>query len=359
LNACNKKQIEDKTFPLKITKEIENNIDILAKEQPLFARIADNDHIYPYILQNQDNNCEVLKMTHDLEIKETYIIKRGAGPGEAMNPRIYGGDGQSILVYDLAGFKYIELDGSFNLIDEYRLNNLGVPLYSGAWYVPKQRLVLDGFSSYIDFYKGADQIYILNITNGKDKGIKTSKIYDTSKKLHTGNKKRIVGNPVHFGYFFDHIYVLDKREYRIIKMDIAGEVMRKKKIPFEPRTFSPGNRETWVEQFDGKEWVERFDYPEELWPACWMIPIHGGIAVGRCLTYDPNEKGPITADYFDPDLNGLGKITLPYFEAWNHPAHGQVRADMFVLYKNNKLYISEDQEGESRITRWEVRVEKN
>lgn len=142
-------------------------------------------------------------------------------------------------------------------------------------------------------------------------------------------------------------------------MDINGSVLKEKKIPFKSRNLSTEDRKKWIGQVFEKEWTKKFDYPEKLMPVSWMLAIAGGIAVAHCQNYDLDEKGPIPADFFDPDLNYLGKITLPYFWAWNLPGHGQAALGYHVLYKNGKLYYSEDREGEYWITRWNVKIEKN
>jgi hypothetical protein len=170
----------------------------------------------------------------------------------------------------------------------------------------------------------------------------------------------IVARPVHFGYFFDHIYILEKKDYRIIKMDIAGKVLIEKKILFKSKSFPQSLRKDWIEKFyRDPKWTKQFDYPAELWPACWIMDVGEGIAVGRCENYDPEDKGPITADYFDPNLNYLGKIKLPYFYTWNHPSSGKASLNRCFFCKDNKLYSLEARDEENWIIRWRIEIEKN
>ena len=143
-------------------------------------------------------------------------------------------------------------------------------------------------------------------------------------------------------------------------MDIEGNVLTVKKIRFKTKSFPTSLREKWIEKFyRGPKRIKDFDYPGKLWPACWIIDIGGGIAVGRCEDYDPENKGPITADFYDVNLNYLGKIGIPYFFAWNHPATGQASVNYFLFYKDGKLYSTVERDEENWIIRWRVENEKN
>ena len=350
--ACNKAtkgnsnalELHNRPYPLTLHKEKEYRFDLITKEGPFIGDTDDKDHIYAYFLQNQDNNCQVFKMNTDLEVEGTYIIRRAAGPGEAQNPRIYGGDsGGFIIVWDAPAHKYIKFDTNFRLIDEYRLNKqMGTFMYSGATYITRENMILDGFLQYDNYYDGFLRIFTLKIT--PDKKIKTVKLWETFKKTHRkDNDKYICGDPLNFGYYFDFIYILEKPHYRLIKMDLSGKIIKDIRISFKERTFPRDLRKEWIDTFclDDEYCKRRFDLPEDLWPAVWLIQVGDGIAVARTDSYAPGPKRPIPADYFDRDLNYLGKIELPYFEFWNHPNTGQYHAFIKFLTKNGKLYFLE------------------
>ncbi len=93
--------------------------------------------------------------------------------------------------------------------------------------------------------------------------------------------------------------------------------------------------------------------PEYVAPANWILELGEGIAVGRMEDYNPERKEWIDADYFDKDLNFLGKIKLPWFYWWNFP--GEFRAD-FLFYSNgNKLYFIQTRETPTDEESWLVR----
>jgi len=373
-NSCNSGEnkkgkaeaLEEKVFPLVFAKEREKQIDIIVKDPILFARINDPDHIYIYTIWNQDKNCEVFKLSNDLEIKKRYIINNGIGPGEARNPRICGGDAHSVIFYDIAGHKFMKFDSSFKLIAEYKEKKYLGESIAGNEYLAEQQMMVGGFKQMIKFSKTPELLFEFHFRIYARKFIidrnmiEETKLFETPYNEHWMKNKKPIFMPVSFVYFFNHIYVLDKREYRIIKMDIEGNVVKEKKFAFKSRTFSKSDREKWVETFFSKRQAKEFDFPEKLFPACWLMPIADGIAVGKCENYDPDDTGPVSADYFDPELNYLGKITIPYFRAWNNPHQGQDEAYNRFLHRKGKLYsIQWNDDDEYTITAWKVQIEEN
>ncbi len=354
-SSCSRETSLDsgRVYPLKIEKARDYRFKIVSKDGPFFGKIEDDDHLYVYFLSNRNNDCEILKIDENrLEVVDRYVVQKGVGPGEVQNPRIYGGNDRSVIIYDAPAFKYIEFDPRFHFRREYRLANLGVFLYSGGRYVPEDRLVVDGFYRFLNYYRSLTRIYSLKLEeNGKTRG---TVLFETPWVKNRKNRKTVAAQPIHFGCFFDHLYILDKRQYRLVKMSVDGKVIKKIKIAFEPKRFSEGQRKRWVERFYGSKRVKNMDYPERLWPAAWMLPIGGGIAVARCENYDPDVAGPIPADYFDPDLNYLGQITLPYVKYWNDPGVGQVLAHNNYFFKNGKLYTLEERGEAYWLVQWRV-----
>lgn len=359
--------LEEVNFPLVLHKEYEQKIDMISKGPPAFIDIDDPDHIYIYFLQNADNNCEIFKMSNGLEIKQRYIIKRGIGPGEARNPRIHGGDLQSIVTFDLSGHKILEFDSNFKLIAEYKPE---APItgynYSGGKYIAASRLVIDSFSPINSFskispgemiFKRDFRLYSRQLIPGKIPP-KDNIIYEMPFRNHWKDDRiPAFTRPFVFNFFFGHIYLLDKKGYRIAKMDKNGNTLKSKKFSFKSGTFSKSDVERWEDQFYGRD--KSCYYPTELYPACWLLQVAGGIAVGKCENYDLEDKRPISADYFDPDLNYLGKITIPWFWAWNQPHQGPVEADHRFLNRNGKLYFIQWKDDDYKIVVWKVNIEKD
>ena len=352
--------IDNHIYPLHFIKDKEYKFSVISKVPPIISNLEDKEELLIYFLINENKDCEILRMTSDFIVRNRFIIKYGVGPGEALNPRIYGGDHKAVIVYDAPSYKFIKYDYDFKLIDEYRVKDLGTILYSGSRYVPKYKFVLDGFDKFINYYETTYSIYIRKFISNKT--IKDKKIYMTPvcKNALKENKKMLLVRPIHFGFFYDHIYILDKNDYRIIKMDIEGNILINKKIRYKAQYIPEQLRKKWIEKFyRDPKYTEKFDYPEKLLPACWIIAIKGGIAVGRCENYDIDDKNTITADYYDSNLNYLGKISLPYFFAWNQPSAGQDSLNRCIFSRDDKLFSIEERDEENWIIRWSIKVEKN
>lgn len=337
--------LAEKHFPLALVKEKEYRFDIVSRGGPILAKVDDRDHVYAYFLENLNGNCEVIKMSTDLEVKNRFEIRSGVGPGEAQNPRIYGGNEQSIIVYDPPHEKFIRYDADFKLVDEFRIGkDMGTFLYSGGRYDSRRNFVLDGFSQNMDYYDIFIRIFKFELPGPAGGTVKNNLLFETSHRLRRkSNRKLMLGRAVNFGYYFDHIYVMDKRVYRLMKMDTRGHILVDKKIRFESRNFSASLRKKWIKDYyyNYDIGLRRFDFQDDLWTASWMIRLGDGIAVCRVRTYDPAAKGPVTADYFDGDLNYRGQVTLPYFYFWNHPDTGQSVADARFHSRDGKLYFVE------------------
>ena len=343
-----------------LKKEKEYRFDVTTKGGPLIGKVDDPENLYVYFLQNRDNNCEIVKFSTDLELKEKYYIPRAAGPGEAQNPRIYGGTRDFIIVWDAPGYKYIKLDANFKLMDEYRLTkDLGTFLYSGAHYVKEQNCVFDGFSRFINYYDKVVRIYRMEFPTGREKKVREKKLFDsTYLGYRKDNERHIIMKPVDFGWFFGHLYILDKRQYRLIKMDPGGKILKEIKIFFKSKSFAASLRKEWTyKYYPNDEFMQRkSDLPDKLLPANWLMQVGDGIAVGRMENYDPVEQDTIPADYFDPDLNYLGQVELPYFYFWNHPSEGNHQAEIKFYSLGGKLYFAETRDDDEYwIVRYEIR----
>ncbi len=343
INCKSKEKINEKVLDLnnnfislKLVEEKSIKLDVVTKDMPGIAKI-DDDFIYITFL-NLDKNMEIWKYNDNLEFQDKFILKYGHGPGEVINPRIYGGGLNNILIYDPPSYKYNLYDKNFKFIKQYRLSDLGTFLYYGYKYIPEHNCILDAFYTYVSKsktgMKAVIKIYLISLLKEKTKNKEIFNI--TIDKFK--NYKSIVAYPVHFTYFDKYIYILNTKEYKIYKMDIKGKLIKNIKVKFKGKRFTENEIEKWIESHYGSKYKNRFLYPEELWPACWIMPLGKGIAVGRRKDYNTNRNEPIIVDYFDKDLNFIGKIKLSYFKYWNDPNGGQQFADILFNCKGDIIY---------------------
>ena len=69
----------------------------------------------------------------------------------------------------------------------------------------------------LDFFKGFTSIYALELA--PQKNTEKRKLFEVESMKRRRDRTVIGGRSIHFGYFYNHLYVLNKREYIIVKMD--------------------------------------------------------------------------------------------------------------------------------------------
>lgn len=318
-----------KTYTLKLTQTKRMKIDTISRGAPMFLDIGNRNEndIYLYLDSGQDKKKTILKITPGLEITGQYSLPGGRGPGELLNPRCYGGENNSVLFYDIGQHKYSVYTAAFQFIREFKISG-EAQFYDGGYrYFPAKQLILDGRNEMISAGKNRLEFMAKIRTRQLDGERLTNNktVFQTNYNTKNDKGKHILGKPVDFGFFFEHIYILDKRQYRLIKMNLHGETLKRITVKFPQKTFSQSERKQWLSQSrKNARILNRITYPETLWPAMGLVPIGNGIAVTRCKNYDPSITGPISADYFDQDLKYLGEITIPYIPYWNHPTYGHL-----------------------------------
>jgi len=358
--ACRQEAYKKLAIPLSLNKEREFRLDSVVMGEPSLARTDDPDTLYVSSRGKTGDKYEVYRLGPDLEVRGKYTIRRGQGPGESLSPRIYGGDELSILVYDLPGNRFIEFDRDFKPIKEIRTKNRGIvlPNAHGYRYIAGKRLVIDGYYQLSGFYRRIVHLYSLKLTD--QIFTEDTPIFKMDYSWRKSENNKIIwAFPLHFVYSNNHVYILDKQEYRLEKIDLNGKVLVDKRIPFTSRSVDKDTRKRWIEaEFpNDPRTLQSYDYPDDIWPVSWLLPLGNGIAVARCDSYDPDiEPGPITADYFDADLNLLGQVQLPYFPNWNSPSYGHSLVDKSMFYRDGKLYMLEERDEDWLLIRYGVKI---
>jgi hypothetical protein len=352
--------LEERMAPLMLEKEKEFQFNLISKEGPSLIRVDDKDHLYVSVLQNEDGDCEIFKYgSSDFKLKARCVIRRGQGPQEALNPRDMGGDASTIIIYDAMGLKYIQYNSNFDYINEYRVKNIGDYGNSGGIYVPKNRMVVDYFMLTMGIDPvGGHCLFARDFYNSRD-----TKLFEIKAPLArkiAGKLVFTISKPLHFTFLNEHYYILDKKDYRIIKMNIEGQIVKDIKIKCKPIAAPESSRKKWlamtIKNNRDKRLLSHVDYAEYVYTALWIVPFAEGALVGRCKDHSPDNKGPVMADYYDEDLNYHGQVELPYFESWNNPASGNAAAVTLLHYIDRKLYFVDIRDNDEYwITLWNVK----
>ena len=353
-----------KPYPISFSKGKVIKLDIIVKGSCILEKIEDPDYIF-VSFTNGSGDKEILKYDLSLVLKDRFIIKRGQGPKEAMNPYILGGSIKEIICYDTSYKRIMFWNSIFTdcIIEKRNLWYGDVSSHS-LYYSPQLESILFLLEE-ANSSPTAKSTVTLVLKNVKNKEVPDFKIYEMKHQFRRlGSNGRLnfwLSMPLHAFLLKRNVFLINLKDYIIYKYDLKGNLLKKVAVKFSNISFSKAELRQWLEKsFPYKERIPYLHFPEELWPACWLLPLGNGIAVGRRKDYKSSDIEWINADYFDLNLQYLGRIKLPFFNNWNDPMQGQDSVDQGVLVKGDQVfYIINDKENEDIIIRkWTWRNEK-
>lgn len=351
-HIVNEIEITTTPFPLTLIKDKETKIDGVG--YPSLFSLKNSKNI---IVRLEYKDSEFLTYDDGLNFLKKGTIKYGEGPNECLLAMPMGADENFIIVVDVITKKYYRYDADLKTRENIGAKRVGwIP--HGFNFSYKHNAVLSCIMPFAATM-GKDHEYRVFLRRLVDNRMSYYEIFKTTTLGYLENYTLIVGRPIHFRMINDHVYILKKKEYGILKMDINGSVIKEIRVTgLKKNRFTKRERGDWIEAVGLKYNREEFTLPEELWHANGILEIAGGIAVIRIDDYKPVKKEWIDADYFDYDLNFLGKIKLPWFPRWNYP--GQIGSDLFFFSRGNVLYSIDLRETKTDEEYWLIRwkVEK-
>ncbi|MCP4215221.1 MAG: hypothetical protein GY765_11215 [bacterium] len=344
----------DVPYALSLVKEKEAKIE--AEGLPAFVRDDDSSNI---MIRMETKNTKFLEYDSELQLQETHVIRYGQGPDECLLPMVAGKDVNGIYIFEPALKRYYSYDSEFKnrkRIDSKNLEANWDP--HGTKYSSSEKTLLTCFYNFINQDEDGYHLYLRKMKGDRLTDIK---IMETKLTTKSRTGKIVFGTPLHFTLFDNNAFVLNKTNYSLMQFDLEGNVLQEVLVEgLDDVHFSSRERGEWIETMDAKLSSTQFTFPERLWHPCWIIPVGNGLAVGRRDSYKPGKKEWVEADYFDKNLEYLGKIKLPCFDLWNAPSH--INADILFFSKGNKLFFLEervsDTEEDYYLTRWRIIDEK-
>jgi len=178
-----------------------------------------------------------------------------------------------------------------------------------------------------------------------------------SKNMFDINNRNILGEDPFVDYFFknNYLYTLNMGRYILTKTEINTGKAKKKRVNFKPIKFNVNvsEKERIIKMLRGRRAnPNEYILSENLVPTSWMIPLGKGFAIIRRHNFEQDKDGEIEADYFDYDLNMIGKIKMPYFFRYNSfrfPGFGY-----YQFYTSNYLFTIEDTDENWMLKKWYV-----
>jgi len=375
LNFCSKNEQalpqeeitpNDHPYPIVFSMEKTIELDVIYRGRMFFQSNIDiPGYIYCGFL-NASNDLEIWQLNEDLQIKSKYKVKYGQGPGEALNLRFIGVDKQEIIGYDLLSKRLLFWDRDFSKCrmkkeiiwpSEKYSNSISYSPISGS-VMALEKKINGG-----DLFKANLELTLRKLID-KDKSICIHKIdkWKFSEMRADGKLHFWLSIPLHSIIYKDYIFVINLKDYYLYKYTLKGKLLRSIGVTFPRKTFNSTQLKKSIKaelpQYNRD--YSQLHLPETLWPACWILPLGDGIAVGRRGNYGPSDIKWINCDYFDMNLQYRGRIKIPAFENWYGGFSSQSSVKYHILSRSNNLYIINNDEATEKeiITKWTWKYEK-
>ncbi|MCU0288177.1 MAG: hypothetical protein MUF15_17500 [Acidobacteria bacterium] len=329
----------DQLFSLTVKKVQEKKID--AEGIPGFTWVEDPQHKMLYYFNKPGDSYDFILINPNLNVTRKYTLKRGQGPKELLKPYFIGGTLDEVFIYDGTARRLMILDREFKNCNLTKKTLHSVEFIGAFGYSPKTGFLLLA-DEFIQNSTGnaTARFYLRNIKNGGKESPFYQVKYKCAERDENGKLKVWGGRPHHARLIDNFVFIINLANYTIYKYDLNGQLIKAIKIQFIAKTFSKSqNEETKAAWGENNRYMTDTLYPDILWPACWILPIGKGLAVGRRDDYIPSKSQWITADFFDLDLNFLGKIRLPAFANWNHPLFSNWLIERSIFSSKEKLWI--------------------
>lgn len=337
----------------KVTFNLERKIEL---PNIIFASVEINGELLLISGLNMLNRetCPVNIYDLNLNLKESYFLRFGQGPADISTMTFFFLDKNLLRAIDLQNLKIsiFDLNASLKFINTSRLK--------GIFYLPR----VSENSDYIAF-SGMDwtenQKINCPIYCAKFPSLDDSRKIDevTSGNIYDEKKRSILGKDPFVDYFFKngYLYSLDMQRYIVTKTEINTGKAKKIRVNFAPITLSlnVSEEERIIKELRGrKATLNEYTVSENLVPTSWMVPLGKGFAIIRRQNFEQEKVGEVEveADYFDYDLNLIGKIKIPYFFRYN--SFRSPGINYYQYYSNNSFFTIEDTDDKWILKKWQV-----
>lgn len=342
-------EITENRSDAKVTFNLEREIELPNIYFACMDLRGDNLLIDGYDIQNK-NACLIYDL--NLNLIKSFSIPWGQGPGEISDAGnlfinenlIYAIDNQNLRI------SIFDFNENMKVIKINRLKDyIFLPCFSENFnYIAFSKM------EWIKNQKVRCPIYCAKFPSWEN----TCKFDEVISKNRLDINNRItLGVNSFVDYFFknNYLYTLDMTRYILTKTEINTRKAKKKRVNFKPVKInvSVSEKERIIKMLMGRiAYLSRCTLSENLVPTSWMIPLGKGFAVIRRHNYEQDKEGEVEADYFDYDLNMMGKIKMPYFFRYN--TFRFAGPGNYKYYTGNYLYTIEDTDENWKLQKWYV-----
>jgi hypothetical protein len=357
--SCEKEKIEiqeitENKSDAKVTFTLEREIDLPNIILASMALCRDKLLINGYDIRDK-KTCSINIYDLKLNLIKSYSIPFGQGPGDISTMTFLFINENLIYAIDIQNFRISSFDFNENM-KLININRLKEPIYLPC---------LTENSNYIAFSKmewirrSKEDVYRYAIYYAKFPSLKNPYKFDEiiSHVKYDKNRRLILGENPYVDYFFknNYLYSLDMCRYILTKTELNSLKAEKIRVDFKPIIINvnASEKERIIKMLMGRQAnPNEYALPESYVPTSWMIPLGKGFAVIRRHNFEQDQDGEVEADYFDYDLNMIGKIKMPYFFRYNSFRFPGL--SNYKVYAGNYLFTIEDTDENWKLKKWYV-----
>ena len=356
--SCEKEKIEiqeinENSSDAKVTFTLEREIELPNINYACMSLGKDNLLISGYNMLDK-TTCPINLYDLNLNLIKSYSLPIGQGPGDIsqmsflyiVENLIYAIDLQNlrICIFDTnANMKLLKINRLKELIFlPYLSEDFNYIAFSKMEWIKSQKIRCPIYWAKFPSWEAPCKVDEIISNNKIDK-----------------NKKLIFGEYPYVDYFFknNYLYTLDMGQYILTKTELNSGKAEKKRVNFKPIKINVdvAEKERIIKMLMGtRENPVEYTLADSLVPTSWMIPLGKGFAVIRRHNFEQDKAGEVDveADYFDYDLNMIGKIKIPYFFRYNSFRFPGL--SYYKAYTGNYFFTIEDSDENWKLKKWLV-----
>ena len=259
------------------------------------------------------NNYILYAYDKDLNLIKEKLFNTGQGPGDLGGaPNIFSVDDQ-IYIPDNTQRRINIFDKNFNFIKFLKINSeISSPIFSrdGKYFIS---------CSWSAGKYGPNSYFTVYLTTFPDLKRRLLHNFPEFNSVIENKKEAFLGvGGIHYFIKNDKIYLLDKDNYVLTIRNAEGKTEKEIRVDIKKVSISGKMAETWLqEHYGANKYLPKnrikIRLPEYVQPCAWMIPLEKGFVVIRKYGYSVYCQGLVEADYFNYNLDLLGKVKFPCF----------------------------------------------
>lgn len=303
---------EEKTTPVNVVFQQVSRLDLPDLVYPYILATDDELYVYGQLLNKKETSFK--KFDNHLQVVFEKKFPWGQGPGDLGGGTFFSKNGDTFYAFD-------NIQQRINVFNK----NLEFERFISTKQTYQSPLLCEDGKNFIagiyNSFSGSKQMAGAEIVTVSFPGLdkKVLHKFPLGLKLEIKNGKKIsyAGNYHQYDYFAkgEDVYIIDMKEYILYRYHLDGTLIHSVRVDVEKVPVLDSKREQWIKEHYGpyQRPSVKFVFTDYVLPTSWMVPLGKGFAVIRRYGYSRQCNGMVEADYFNYNLEMLGKIKIPCF----------------------------------------------